>query len=545
MGRSREGVKPGRRPGWLLLLALAAAAGSCTCARPPEASPGTFRLIAGSENKDLMPMFERYARERGVALEVRYAGSLDIAFELEKGAACEYDAVLAANSIWIALGDRSKVVKGATSIAQSPVPLGIRRSVAEKLGWTGGKKVTFKDVLAAVTAGKLRFAMTSATQSNSGASAYLGFLAAMAGNPDALSAKDLEDPEVQRQVRQLLMAVDRSSGSSGFLMETFVRNYGRYDAMVNYETMIVEANRRLVAAGQEPLHAVYPADGLAVADFPLGYIDHGDARKLAFFEGLKAFLSTPPAQAAILATGRRTGLLGLDPSKADMAVFNPEWGIDVSRTLSTVPMPSEPVIRAALDLYQTALRKPSFTVYVLDFSGSMARNGGQEQLKEAMAMLLDPEKARRLMLQPTARDLHVVIPFNATVLGTYEAVGNAPATLQGLLGRVQMLTADGGTDIYSALSTALDVIEAKKKALSGFNTAIILMTDGRSQGSVETLKRKLAALGGNVDIPVYTITLGQEVDQHQVDTISQLTSGRSFDGTGDLAKAFREAKGYN
>lgn len=48
---------------------------------------------------------------------------------------------------------------------------------------------------------------------------------------------------------------------------------GNYDAMVNYESLIIAANRELTAAGREPLYAVYPYDGLTVADSPLAYVD--------------------------------------------------------------------------------------------------------------------------------------------------------------------------------------------------------------------------------------------------------------------------------
>ena len=47
--------------------------------------------------------------------------------------------------------------------------------LAEELGFVG-REVSVSDLLGAIRSGKLRFCMTSATQSNSGASAYIGFL---------------------------------------------------------------------------------------------------------------------------------------------------------------------------------------------------------------------------------------------------------------------------------------------------------------------------------------------------------------------------------
>ena len=98
------------------------------------------------------------------------------------------DAVWPANSFWISLGDTHQQVKHAQSIMRTPVVFGVKKSVAARLGWIG-KPVTVEQILQAAEAGKLRYMMTSATQSNSGASAYLGYLYAFAGRPEALTAK--------------------------------------------------------------------------------------------------------------------------------------------------------------------------------------------------------------------------------------------------------------------------------------------------------------------------------------------------------------------
>jgi len=60
------------------------------------------------------------------------------------------------------------------------------------------------------------------------------------------------------------------------------------------------------------------------------------------------------------------------------------------------------VIRQALDLYQSAFRKPSLTVYCLDYSRSM--DGERiESLKSAMRRILDQDLARQSLLQASPR----------------------------------------------------------------------------------------------------------------------------------------------
>src|SRR5260370_24885011 len=124
-------------------------------------------------------------------------------------------------------------VKSVKSIAQMPVILGVKRSRAQALGWVGAK-VTTKDILAAVEGGKLKFLMTSATQSNSGPAAYLAMLAAGISKPDLIEAADLDKDEVRATVRSLLRGVERSSGSSGWLRHLY---HQREQTLAPYQDM--------------------------------------------------------------------------------------------------------------------------------------------------------------------------------------------------------------------------------------------------------------------------------------------------------------------
>jgi Ca-activated chloride channel family protein len=160
----------------------------------PRGEP--FRIISGSENQTLEPLIQEFARKERIPVEMSYKGSVDIMLELENGTSTAYDAVWPANSMWIALGDQQHVVKANESIMRSPVVMDVKRSVVQRLGWIG-RDVTVAEILAATDSGQLRFMMTSASQSNSGASAYFGYLHAFAGNPDVLTAEHLRSPAVR------------------------------------------------------------------------------------------------------------------------------------------------------------------------------------------------------------------------------------------------------------------------------------------------------------------------------------------------------------
>ena len=60
-----------------------------------------------------------------------------------------------------------------------------------------------RDILKTIENKQLKFCMTSATQSNSGASAYIGFLYALLEKTTALTSDDLNNHELKEQIKTL------------------------------------------------------------------------------------------------------------------------------------------------------------------------------------------------------------------------------------------------------------------------------------------------------------------------------------------------------
>ncbi len=530
-----------------VVLALAGCDQKKPSAAPPPVAPSasprgtSLAIVAGSENKSLEPIVQEFARRNGVAITMTYMGSVEIGQELTKGTQCPFDAVWPAASLWIDLFDTAKVTRSAESIMRTPVVFAVKKPVAQSLGWIG-KDVKVMDILKAAEARKVRFAMTSATQSNSGASAYLGFLIAFAGNPEVLTSDHLKGNEARTLIKKFLGSVNRSAGSSGFLKDLMVERYDLLDAMVNYEAMMIEANQALVAQGREPLYAIYPVDGLTIADSPLAFVNKGDAAKEAVFKKLQQYLLSPEVQRQIQAQGRRTGLVGMGAETADARVFNPDWGIDLNRVLTPVRMPGGAVIREALELYQVAFRKPSCTLFVLDFSGSM-RGKGEEQVKEAMRTLLTPAIASRYLLQLSPEDVTVVMPYSDNVVAEWVMQGNDPKDLDDLMMKVENQGPMAGTYTHKALLQAL--AKAKTYASTGkYHTSVILMSDGEATDKLQDFFARIDQDRIGRDIPIYTVLFG-EAKERDMKALADGMAGKMFDGRKDMAKAFREAKGYN
>ncbi|KFI95674.1 substrate-binding domain-containing protein [Bifidobacterium stellenboschense] len=515
--------------------------------KPGSGSAGDIRIASGSENKEVADAIQKAADESGVTVTVDYMGSLDIMNVLESGAA-EYDAVWPASSMWISMGDTKHLVKDAQSTSTTPIVFGIAKKKAEQLGWADSsgktKAVSTADVLAKVQSGDLKFSMTSATQSNSGASAYLAFMTALRGGTGPITDSDLSDSSLTSSVAQLLKGVDRSSGSSDWLKDMVVASPDRFDSMVNYESLVIQADKTLTKNGHDPLLTIYPSDGIAVSDSPLGYVDRGQASgKRKAYDAFAKALRSKDSKLEFERAGRRTGLGGALTYASDGEVrqsFRAEWGINTdASTLKAIPLPTAKTITKALDVYQTALRKPSWTVWVVDYSGSMSGDGKNGVVKGLNAAL-DPNESAKAHIQPAGNDVNILIPFESAPHDPVRADG---ANTGGLLNTANATAADGGTDIYAGLEAAYKQLPADAQK-NDYTTAIVLMTDGRSEVS-----NRDAALAqykdSKLDVPIFSIMFG-DADSAQLDPIAKMSNAKVFDGrTGDLADVFRTVKGFN
>ncbi|GIP22419.1 VWA domain-containing protein [Paenibacillus sp. J22TS3] len=529
-----------------VLLLSACTSGSRQAVENPDNSgvmappgEGVFRILSSSENKSLEPLLKDYADQKGYKLEMVYEGSVDSMYQLQRSPQ-NYDGVWLASSLWISMGDTQKKVRNLKSVMTSPVVWGIRKSKAKELGLTG-REVGMNEILSAVQQGRLRFSMTSASQSNSGASAYIGMISAFSGSPETITGDMLKNPNLRTKLVKLLAGVERSSGSSGFLKDMFLEK--DYPAMVNYESVIIETNQELIKRGREPLYVVYPKDGLTLADYSFGFIQNDtNKEKEKFFQDLQGYLLSEPVQARIQETGRRVGLGGM-VAEANPAVFNPDWGIDTTRILTPIKFPDANVILEALNLYQSEFRKPSYTVYCLDFSGSM-QGDREHELKSAMEMLLDQNRARDSLLQGSAQDVITILPFSSEVTERYHAEG--ADNFKTLLDQVNQLAPDGGTDIYSCSLEAVKELSQVDK--DKYIASAVLMTDGESSGSGDGLAAYYRQSGR--DIPVFSIAFGEAASNGtdgntQLTFIKKLTNAELFDSRKGLAEAFKKVRGYN
>ena len=331
-----------------------------------------FRIIASNENQVFENDLRSFANKKGYDIEIEYSGTLDIMNRLNTGE--KFDCAWVSNSIWLYMANSNVKVKESQSTSIIPVVFAVKKSKAEELGFINSN-LTTRDIVNAISEGKLKFNMSNPTTTDSGASAYLGLLYTLAGNPEVLTTEILEKEELKSSLRQFFTGLARSSGSEEFLEDLFLN--GDYEAVFTYESSIIDINKKLEAYGKEPLYALYPIDGVSISDSPFAYIDNGNEKKKEIFADFQDYLLSKEGQKLLQEKGRRTWYGGIN-SEAEKSVFNPDWGIDTTKYITPVKFPSTAVIKYALKLYQEELRKPVHVVFCLDYSGSMSGEGEKE-----------------------------------------------------------------------------------------------------------------------------------------------------------------------
>jgi Ca-activated chloride channel family protein len=311
--------------------------------------------------------------------------------------------------------------------------------------------------------------------------------------------------------------------------------------MFTYEDLVMERNKALVAAGKEPLYAVYPTGALAIADAPLGFLPHGDdQQKKANFQALQDYLlHDSGAQSALLSLGRRPAdITGLSLTNAPADVFNPAWGIRPTITEQQLTYPAGPVIEQALADYQLRFRNPSDVVYCLDGSGSMSTNSGWTGVESAAGLLFDPVKARTYFLQVAPGDRTTVLVFNDGIKGgPWTVTGNADVDITAVRDDILALEAGGGTAIYDCLGRAAEFYRSHDSGSR--KRLVVLMTDGQNTDGGTGGLEELAAL----HVPVVAIAFGSDADGTALTEIADATNG-AFISSGNLVSALRQATSY-
>ena len=533
MANGSSSKKGGVAPIIGVVLALVAVA-SIVIGKFPDAVPGLgsagkkldgeLRIVAATELDVLRPALEEAQKDLGFTIHVESPhGTVENTNHLIEGDFKQrFDAAWFATNRYVeAFGGEGQLGES-TSIATSPVVLGVRGAKARGLGWTL-RQPTWQEIYSAVTAGKLDFGMTDPATSNSGFTAVASVASAVGADGGEITADAISKstPKLQRFFSHQSV----SSGSSGWLAENFKTNPQSADALFNYESVLHDLRRE----GTD-IEIVVPSDGTISADYPLTVLKETPNENASEkVEALaKWFEKNPDALTEKF----------LRPAQGDQQDLPFELDKHSSKEL---PFPKDgKTITALQDAYYNKLRKGGSTAFVLDVSGSM-EGKRMQLLKQTMNELItstDPGIAFRdgeqISVVPFARETQK----KTTV--TFERGEHSQSELSSAVGA---LKPGGTTALYSALADAYDDVTADGSTIP----SIVVMSDGETNRGMdfEAFKTFHSQLPEEKRrIPVFVIMYG-EADVVELRELVAMTNGAEFNAlNGDLNLAFKQIRGY-
>lgn len=524
--------------------------------RQPQ-DPVTLKVLAGSELADIMGddelMGDLEART-GVTLEPTYVGTLQGADSVVNGGAqCGTGAAASCDLAWFSSNDYMELLwdeKRALAEAaeepwvtqsgetmRSPVVLGVKSSVAQRLGWTQDRTVTWNEIADSAAAGSLSFFMTDPATSNSGFSALVGVASGFDRNGADLNLEDV-DPA---RAADLFSGLVRTAGSSQWLTDQFVADQDEADAIINYESELIA----LAGSGTlaEDLVIVYP-ERTVYADYPVQLLapEQQDG-----YDRLVEWLTDPGTQESISAATHRRPAADSDV-RADASVPR----------MDPVPVPLPEELNTAnglIDNYLRDYRDPAHTIYLLDTSESMS-GAPMNQLRQAFGDLTGNDSSVTGEFARFRQGERVTILPYDTVPGRPEGFSLAdperdPQELDPLRDHVAGLVPDGGgTAIYAALEEAYALVERSQAAGEGYYTSIVLITDGENNdptlGFDAFAEDFGASSGGSLGTPTFIVMLGDDEQYvREMESVATLTGGRVFDAAQtSIRTAFKEIRGY-
>ncbi|MGV0393944.1 VWA domain-containing protein [Corynebacterium riegelii] len=484
-------------------------------------------IVAATELKDLEGLVQQAADDLGFSIELLFpGGTLDNSQALKRGDFdSNVDATWFATNRYVNLIGASNKLADETKTATSPVAFGVWDEAAARLGWDT-QQPTWAEFAQAAEQGEFTFGMTTPSSSNSGFSALVSVATAVADTGQAISPGDLE--LVSPTLKALFQAQSLVSGSSGWLAEAFVADPERADAIVNYESTLLQMQQQ----GQ-PIQVVVPKDGVISADYPLSTLAQPSNPQAA--EQVRALADWMLEHQEDIAQTFRRPVRQVDNLPEQLQ----------NQQVIELPFPAnQSVVDELLYAYNNQYRQPGTTTFVLDVSGSM-EGARLESLKAIMHSLIDGS-ASTLTGDVSLRDREDVTLWsfsfdpNEPISVTFDREN--PAVAAELGAYVDGLVAHGGTAIYPTLIRALEAADTSTGIPS-----IVLLSDGEATfgESFHEFREIYAQMSPEKrSIPVFVILYG-DANKAEMTELAKLTGGEVFDAlNGDLESAFKEIRGF-
>lgn len=405
------------------------------------------------------------------------------------------------------------------SVAESPLVIGMWRTVADALGYPGlplgwldvGSLAADPSAWNYYSGGELgdafRLGHTHPGLSGSGASTLLAIVQAAQAKTTAVTTTDIEQPIVQASVGAFEGGVTTFATSTDALAQTM------HDRGVTYLTAGVMYENTAVYYGQGDIIPVYPLEGTFVATHPACLNGAADATTQASARIFRDYL--------LSAAGQETAVsVGLRPVNDEVTVAAPltaENGVDSTEPQVIFNAPDVDTIYSVQDLWQSA-RKAVNLVMLLDTSGSM-RGSKIEGMRAA---------AIQFVQQMGDEDTISLIAFETepVLLVEHAQVGESREQIVNI---IRSLEAAGDTTLFDAIGDGANLI-AETQSVDTTN-AMVVLTDGQDTRSYRyRFNDELVQMATAHGTTVFTIAYGTDADTDTLQALAARGNGNFFQG---------------
>jgi len=446
----------------------------------------------------------------------------------------------------------------------TPLVIGMPKPMADALGYPA-KPIGFDDLVALSQNGAgwgakghpewgaFKLGKTNPTFSTSGLNATTAQYYTAVKKTQGLTLEDVARPDVADFNRK----IEASVVHYGDTTLTFLNNLYRADqrgtsltyvsAVAVEEKSIIDYNRGnpdgVLEQGEKPrpprvpLVAVYPKDGTLFSDNPLYILDAPwvTPKMRSGAEAFSRFVREADNQKQALAAGFR-------PANPAVPLADPiisANGVDPGQPATTLGVP-DPTVLAAIITKWGEQRKAAQALLVLDVSGSMAEEGGDngetklDLAKQAAANALSqfgPNDLVGLRIFSTS-----VSPAEPTDYLDLVPVGPIAANREQIAAKIRELVPSNGTPLYTTASASIDLV--KKQYKPALINAVVLLTDGKNEDPRnDDLTGTLAKLtagsegGGSQPVRLFTIGFGKDADASALRRLAEATSASYYDSS--------------
>lgn len=405
-----------------------------------------------------------------------------------------------------------------TSVATSPLVIGMWEDVARSLGWPG-RELGWLDVgsVAADPSAwqyfsggqygeSLRLGHTHPGLSATGANTLLALVQSAESKTDAVTPTDIDQPIVQASVGAFESAVAWfSQDTNGLAREMSDRGAEFLGAGVMYESdAVLHGNGQIVP--------IYPLEGTFIATHPACINGNSSAEVQETARLFRDFLLGEEGQAL----AAQHGLRGADGA-ARGVWLSAENNVDPDQPTVVFDAPTIDAVYAVQELWRSA-RKPINLVMLLDSSGSMEG--------DKIANMIDAAAA--FVTQMGDEDYLTIVEFYTEpyVIVSHEQVGPSRSKI---INTIRALQPGGDTSLYDAVALASSVIAETTSPQT--SNAMVVLTDGQDTSSVSSFDQTLIDNARANGTSLFTIAYGRDAVQDVLEQLALAGNGRFYLGT--------------